>query len=162
MDLDDKVGALRRDLKDRGYVVLPDGDLPYRAEAYKHKVRELLKQAALSVHLVGAGYGFVPEGETKSNVSVQHDLAVERGADPNFFRLTWIPRGVSASDERQRSFITRLNDEAGAQKGADLLNGNIEELKTVIRDRLSPAAVPTPKRARIDGVVKNVRNAGSQ
>ena len=146
LDLDDKVGALRRDLKDRGYVVLPDGDLPYRAEAYKHKVRELLKQAVLSVHLVGAGYGFVPEGETKSNVWLQHDLAVERGADPNFFRLIWIPRGVSASDERQRSFITRLNDEAGAQKGADLLNGNIEELKTVIRDRLSPAADPMPKR----------------
>ena len=136
LDLDDKVGELRRDLKDRGYVVLPDGDLPYRAAGYKDKVRECLKQAVLSVHLVGGEYGFVPEGETKSNLWLQHDLAVERGADPNFLRLIWIPREVSASDKRQRSFITRLNDEAGAQKGADLLNANIEELKTVIHERL--------------------------
>ena len=136
-DLDDKVGELRRDLKDRGYVVLPDGDLPNRADAYKDKVRECLKRAVLSVHLVGAGYGSVPEGETKSNVWLQHDLAMERGADPAFFSLIWIPRGVAASDERQRDFITRLNDEAGAQRGADLLNGNIEELKTVIHDRLA-------------------------
>ena len=34
-DLDDRVGELRRDLKDRGYLVVPVGDLPYRARAYK-------------------------------------------------------------------------------------------------------------------------------
>jgi hypothetical protein len=135
-DLDDKFGELRRDLKDRGYVVLPDRDLPFRADAYKQSVRELLRQAVLSVHLVGAGYGFVPEGETKSNVWLQHDLAMERGADPTFLRLIWLPRDVSASDRRQRDFITYLHDDVSAVKGADLLNGNIEELKTVIRDRL--------------------------
>lgn len=135
-DLDDKLGEIRRDLKDRGFAVLPDGDLPYRAEAYKQKVRELLKQAVMSVHLVGAGYGFVPEGETKSNVWLQYELAAERGADPNFFRLIWTPRGISATDPRQTDFINHLNDEAGAQRGTDLLNGNIEELKTVIRDRI--------------------------
>jgi hypothetical protein len=136
-DLDDKVGELRRDLKDRGYIVLPDGDLPYRLDTYKNKVRDCLKQAALSVHLVGSGYGFVPEGDTKSNVWLQHDLAMERGTDPNFLRLIWLPQGVSAADQRQRDFIAYLQDDAGAQIGADLLNGNIEELKTVIHDRLA-------------------------
>jgi hypothetical protein len=53
-DLDDKGSELRRDLKDRGYLVLPSGDLPYRANAYKEKVRDCLRQAVLSVHLVGA------------------------------------------------------------------------------------------------------------
>ncbi len=134
-DLDDKVGEIRRDLKDRGYLVLPDGDLPYRAEPFKTRVRDLLKDAALSVHLVGSAYGFVPEGETKSNVWLQHDLAVERGAQPNFFRLIWTPKGAEPADDRQREFLDRLND-AGAEQGADLLNGNIEELKTVIHDRL--------------------------
>ena len=136
-DLDDKLGELRRDLKDRGYVVLPDGDLPYRVEAYKDKVRDCLKRAVLSVHLVGSGYGFVPEGETRSNVWLQHDLAMERGADPNFLRLIWLPRDVAAADQRQRDFISYLQDDAGAQQGADLLNSNIEELKTVIHDRLA-------------------------
>lgn len=136
-DLDDKLGELRRDLKDRGYVVLPDGDLPYRSEAYKDKVRECLKRAILSVHLIGSGYGFVPEGETRSNVWLQHDLAMERGADPKFLRLIWLPRDVAAADQRQRDFITYLQDDAGVQQGADLLNSNIEELKTVIHDRLT-------------------------
>jgi hypothetical protein len=135
-DLDDKLGEVRRDLKDRGYLVLPDADLPYRAEGYKEKVRDCLKRSLFSVHLVGAGYGFVPEGETKSNVWLQHDLAVERGADRNFLRLIWLPRDVAASDPRQRDFISYLENDPGAQQGADLLNGNIEELKTVIHDRL--------------------------
>ena len=149
LDIDDKIGELRRDLKDRGYVVLPDADLPYRASAYKDKVRGFLKQAVLSVHLVGGDYGFVPEGETKSNVWLQHDLAMERAGDLDFFRLIWIPKGISAADTRQSEFIRYLHEEAGVQKGADLLNGSIEELKTVIQDRLTklrkkPTEAPSP------------------
>lgn len=136
-DLDDKVGELRRDLKDRGYLVLPSGDLPYRANAYKEKVRDCLRQAVLSVHLVGADYGFVPEGETKSNVWLQHDLAMARGADPAFQRLIWMPGDVRSQDQRQGVFIAHLQEDAGVQKGADLLNGNLEELKTVIHEKLA-------------------------
>jgi hypothetical protein len=136
-DLDDKVGELRRDLKDRGYLVLPAGDLPYRANAFKDRVRDCLKQAVLSVHLVGADYGFVPEGETKSNVWLQHDLAIERGRDPDFFWLIWSPGEVSSRDTRQRDFITQIHEEAGVQRGADLLTGNIEDLKTVIYEKLA-------------------------
>jgi TIR domain-containing protein len=135
-DLDEKLGEIRRDLKDRGHIVLPDRDLPYRADAYKEKVSDSLRQAAMSVHLIGANYGFVPEGEVKSNVWLQHDLAMARGADPNFRRLIWMPRDLSAADQRQREFATYLTEDAGTQQGADLLNGNIEELKTVIHEML--------------------------
>jgi hypothetical protein len=160
-DLDEKAGELRRDLKDRGYLVLPAGDLPYRAGAYKDKVRECVRQAILSVHLVGAEYGFVPEGETKSNVWLQHDLAMERSADPNFLRLIWMPGEVSSPDKRQEEFLTYLHEDAGVQKGADLLNGNIEDFKTVIHESLArirsrkeappsppPVAVGTPVSVR--------------
>jgi TIR domain len=135
--LDDKAAELRRDLKDRGYLVLPSGDLPYRAGAYKDKVRECLKQAVLSIHLVDAEYGFVPEGETRSNVWLQHDLALERSADPNFLRLIWIPGEVTAPDKRQQEFLTYLHEDESVQQGADLLNGNIEDLKTVIHEFLA-------------------------
>jgi hypothetical protein len=136
-DLDDKAAELRRDLKDRGYLVFPSGDLPYRAGAYKDKVRDCLKPAVLSIHLVGAEYGFVPEGETKSNVWLQHDLALERSADPNFLRLIWIPGEVASPDKRQQEFLTYLHEDAGVQQGADLLNGNLEELKTVVHESLA-------------------------
>jgi hypothetical protein len=135
-DLDEKLGDIRRDLKDRGFTVLPDRDLPYRADAYREKVRESLRRAAMSVHLIGANYGFVLEGEIKSNLWVQHDLAMERGADANFRRLVWMPRDLASPDQRQRDFVTYLTEDAGTQNGADLLNGNIEELKTVIHETL--------------------------
>jgi TIR domain len=135
-DVEDKAGELRRDLKDRGYLVLPGEDLPYRASAYKDKVRECLRQAVLSIHLVGAEYGFVLEGETKSHVWLQHDLALEQATEPNFLRLIWMPRDIFSCDERQQRFITYLQEDPNVQRGADLLNGNIEELKTVIHEAL--------------------------
>jgi hypothetical protein len=136
-DLDNRGSELRRDLKDRGYLVLPVGDLPYRAKAYKDAVRDCLKQAVLSVHLVGAKYGFVPEGETRSNVWLQHDLARERGKDPNFFRMIWSPGEVSSPDARQRDFVSQLHEDAAVQGGADLLTGSVEDLKTVIHEKLN-------------------------
>jgi len=136
-DLDDKASELRRDFKDRGYRVLPAGDLPYRAKAYKDAVRDCLEQAVLSVHLVGAEYGFVPEGENRSNVWLQHDLAMERGKDPNFFRLIWSPGEVSSPDARQQDFIAQLHEDAAVERSADLLTGNIEDLKTVIHEKLA-------------------------
>jgi TIR domain len=160
-DLDDKTAEIRRDLKDRGYLVLPAGDLPYRAGAYKDKVRECLQQAVLSIHLVGAEYGFVPEGETKSNVWLQHDLAMERSGDANFLRLIWIPGEISSPDKRQQEFLTYLHEDAGVQNGADLLNGNIEELKTVIHETLARKRVrqenPPPLAVVAAGTTVSVR-----
>jgi TIR domain len=155
-DLNDKLSELRRDLKDRGYVVLPGGDLNYHAGKYKTEIRDCLERSAMSVHIVGPEYGIVPEGETKSNVWLQLELALSRRADPNFFRLIWIPPGPSPSDQRQIDFIARINDEICAQPGVDLLNGNIEDLKTIIQDRLakirkdkeSPAPLPPPPNHR--------------
>ena len=135
-DLDDKLGELRRDLTDRGYRVLPVGDLPYRSKAYKDAVRDCLKQASLSIHLIGAEYGFVPEGETKSNVCIQHDLAMERGMDPSFFRLVWSPSESFSADLRQQDFVNQLYGETALHRGSDLLTGHIEELKTIIHEKL--------------------------
>jgi hypothetical protein len=140
-DLDEKRGQIQRELKSRGYTVLPDVDLPYRADAYKDKVREYLKQAVLSVHLIGAGEGFVPVGQTKSNVELQYDMAVERAGAGNLVRLIWLPRDVQGSEQSPlRDFIAGLYKDAGAQKGVDLLDfkiDKIEEFKTIIHDRLA-------------------------
>ena len=135
-DLDGKLSELRRDLKDRGYVVLPDVDLDYRAGRYREKVRGHLGRSVLSVHIVGSEYGIVPEGETKSNVGLQLELAMTQPVDPSFFSLIWMPAGSPPLDQRQIDFIARINDEICAQPSVDLLNGNIEDLKTVVHDRL--------------------------
>jgi hypothetical protein len=142
-ELDEKASELRRDFKDRGYRVLPAGDLPYRGNAYKNVVRDCLNQAVLSVHLVGAEYGFVPEGETRSNVWLQYALAMEQGKDPNFFRIIWTSGKVSSPDARQQDFITQLHEDLGGERGVDLLAGSIEDLKTVVHEKL--AAIRNPR-----------------
>ena len=89
---------------------------------------------------------------------------------PNFRRLIWMPRDLASSDQRQRDFVTHLNEDAGTQNGADLLNGNIEELKTVIHETLADirkrndaaaakaggrrAAWPPRRRGRLDDPIR--------
>src|ERR1700730_11807254 len=69
-------------------------------------------------------------------------------ADPSFFRLIWMPGAPSPPDQRQIDFIARINDEICAQPSVDLLNGNIEDLKTAVKDRRKQIrkekARPTP------------------
>ncbi|HEV3037376.1 MAG TPA: toll/interleukin-1 receptor domain-containing protein [Candidatus Angelobacter sp.] len=136
-DLDDVARDVRRDLKDRGYVVLPAEDLPYRAKEFREKVREFLKRSTLSIHLVGKEYGFIPEGESeKSSMWLQHELAAERANDPNFTRLIWMANGLRPSDSRQERFIHQLWDYSDGQKGADVQQGRFEDFKTTILETL--------------------------
>jgi hypothetical protein len=137
-DLDNEAAEIRRDLKERGFRVLPAGDLMRRAGPFRDEVSAGLAQSVLSVHLIGQDYGFVPEGETqKSNVWLQHELAMERGrADSNFARVIWI-QGDAPSDARQRNFVDYLDQDAGSQEGAELLrNCGLEEVKTELYDQL--------------------------
>jgi TIR domain len=168
-DLDSEASEIRRDLKSRGYAVFPQGDMPYRAADFSAKVREYLSRSVLSVQLVGNEYGMVPEGEReKSNAWLQTELALERGTDPGFRRVIWMPRGVSPADARQQSFLEYLTQDA-VQKRAEVLENNLEDVKTTIleslakaeRERQAPrvAVAPTQDTAGTAGVVPSPHEA---
>jgi hypothetical protein len=128
---------LERMLRQAGYVVLPDRDLPIaRGPALRESVRESLGRAALSIHLIGANYGTVPESETESVTAIQNELAAERAADPSFCRLIWIPADVQPADQRQRQFLERLRTDPEAQRGAEILHAGLTDLEREIRNRL--------------------------
>ena len=44
--------------------------------------------------------------------------------------------GLAPTNERHQRFIHYLENDSDAQKGADILKSNLEELKTIIQDRL--------------------------
>jgi WD domain, G-beta repeat/TIR domain len=136
---------VRRELEQHGYLVLPDEELPITDSTIEAKVREYLQRARLSVHLIGALYGFIPEGEEeeRSIVRLQHDLAIERSHDPQFTRIIWLPPGLEARERRQQAFIKQLQEDSSTQHGAELLQTKIEDLKTVIHAKLAPK--PKPK-----------------
>jgi len=136
-DLDEQLWSVRRELSDWGYVVLPDGDLTHRADVYLDEVREHLKRSVLSIHLVGSKYGLIPEGENRSVVRIQHDLALERNADPGFVRFVWMPLDLEPVEESQRDFIEYLRTDADAQKGAEIMETKLDDLKTAVHDKLA-------------------------
>jgi hypothetical protein len=137
-DLGGERDQIKRELQNRGYGILPDRELPFISPTYEDAVRECVGRAKLSVHLIGGSYGIIPEGAgNRSIVRLQNEIAAERGRDAAFSRLLWMPLGLTPQEEVQTQFIQHLRTDAATQKGAELLQTPLEELKTVIQSRLS-------------------------
>jgi TIR domain len=130
---------IARILRQANCCVLPDRELPHgHGGRLRDYVRECLDRSRVSVHLIGANYGAIPEGEMTSVTVIQNELAAERSGNPSFSRLIWMPTDVRAADERQRLFIEHLRTDSDAQRGAEILRGGLAELGTLIQSRLQP------------------------
>jgi hypothetical protein len=128
---------LESDLKLHGYTVLPDKPLPRDEMDYTMAVKRLLAQCQLSIHLVGQSYGAVPDGPSqKSVVLIQNELAVKQCKSGNLSRIIWLPEGTRSDQLQQQAFIDKLHQDAEVQFGADLISGDIEELKISIHAML--------------------------
>ena len=141
-DRKDDYEQVRRELVERGHPVLPDRPLPLEEDALVQAVRSDLDRAGLSIHLIGARHGVVPEGAERSVVHLQNDLAAgvagragQNGPD-RLERILWLPPGLEAVDPRQQALIETLRTDPEAQRGAELLETGIEELKAEILLRL--------------------------
>jgi hypothetical protein len=136
-DLREQREAIKRDLQQHGYTVFPARALPQVAPELKAALRDDLAQCRMSIHLVGKRYSFVPEASAESLLEIQNEIAIERGAQGgSFSRLLWIPPGLQIEDERQRRVVELFRLDPRIQKGADLLETSLEDLRTVIQDRL--------------------------
>ncbi|MFL6199346.1 MAG: hypothetical protein ACJ76J_09230 [Thermoanaerobaculia bacterium] len=137
-DLRDEREAVKRDLIRNGYEVLPDQPLPLVTGDFAASVRAQLARCTLSIHLVGKNYGVVPEGETRSIIVLQHEIAAERSAADGLSRLIWLPPGLVVEDERQRELLGYLHTAPSVHAGAELLEVPLEDLKTLIYRQLAP------------------------
>lgn len=135
-DLREQRDAIRRDLQQHGYTVLPDRALPSIASELKAAVREDLSRCQMSVHLFGKNYSLVPEGEVESFLEIQNELAIERAEKGGFFRFLWVPAGLQVADDRQRKVLERIRTDPRVLEGADLLETYLEDLRTTIHNRL--------------------------
>lgn len=147
-DLTEQREAIKRDLQQHGYTVSPAHPLPSVASDLQAAVRQDLEDSQLSIHLIGKNYSLVPEGATDSLLEIQNQLAIERQAHGDLIRLLWIPQGLQVLDERQRKVIERFRTDSHSLNGADLLETFLEDLRTVIHDRLrkieSEPQIPSP------------------
>src|SRR5215831_19127306 len=137
---------LEGELKRLGYPVLPDKRLPQDEAEYVAAVESLLARCALSVHLVGEKYGTVPDGPTEKSTSIlQNELAVARCRSGGLKRVIWLPQGTRSEQAPQQAFIEALHQDADAQFGADLVAGDIEEVRAAIHATLSKIEQPAAK-----------------
>jgi hypothetical protein len=144
-DLSKEREAVRDELRQRGYGVLPEQRLPLEERrATEEAVRAELARCSLSVHLVGARYGSTPEDDPASVVQLQEKLAAERAAgDAAFQRLLWMPPGLATAalevtDARQREFVAELQRRLDAS--SELLQTTVEDLKTRVVEKLTASA----------------------
>lgn len=137
--------AIEAELRLQGYPVLPDRQLARDEASYVAEARRLLEQSKLSIHLVGASYGAVPDGPTqKSVVVLQNDLAVARSKAAGLRRIIWLPEQAESRHPEQQAFVEALHTSVEAQCGADLLIGDVETLKGAVHSALEALNTPAP------------------
>jgi len=145
-DMKERRQALQRELEDRGYRVLPEQELPEDAEAYAKAVKADLQLASLSVHLIGVRYGSIPDGADKSGVVLQAELALAH-RDTVLRSVLWSPPEVALADlaeERQHAFVEQLEQSAFERHRAEFVRSSIEQLKSLVIERLRTPPVPAP------------------
>jgi hypothetical protein len=135
-DLREQREAIKRDLQEHGYRVLPESALSPDSAELEVAVRRDLGQSSMSIHLIGKRYGLIPEGAVASVSEIQNELAIERAKTGGFARLIWIPQGLQVEDSRQRQVIDRLRTDARTGQNADLLESTLEDLRTVVQGAL--------------------------
>jgi hypothetical protein len=140
-DLRDQREALKRDLMQQGYAVLPDRPTPHVADEAASAIASDLAHSRLSIHLIGKHYGLVPEGGKESIVEMQHELATARAVSSAFSRLIWIPSGLKIEDARQQKVVDSLRLDSRIVGNADLLETYFEDLRTSVQDWLKKGSV---------------------
>ena len=142
-DLNEARELLESELQHHGYSVLPDRQLPRIEDDYTAVVQGLLERCSLSIHLVGKGYGAVPDGPSeKSVVVLQNALAVERSKNHSLDRLIWLPEGTTSELSQQQAFIAAVHQDVNVQYGADLITGDVETLKASVHAILKKLEKP--------------------
>jgi hypothetical protein len=153
-DLSEEHDCIRRELQLNGHRVLPDKPL-LLSKNLREEINRCLAESVLSVHLVGTNRAFLPEGESKSIVEIQHELAAARSQSPDFSQIIWLPIGLDLSNEQfnehQRKFIEELLNHLGMTKGTELLQTKLEDLKTFVHEKLNPAKPTDEPRPSTNG-----------
>ncbi|HVP49698.1 MAG TPA: hypothetical protein VMT56_00600 [Candidatus Bathyarchaeia archaeon] len=145
IDRRDDREAVIADLRLHGYPTLAEVQLPTDEASFLGELAAVLARCKLSVHTIGSLYGVVPDGPSEKSITVlENELAIEYSKLFGMKRIIWIPAGTKASSQRQQEFIDLLLSDPKAQLGADLITGDIEELKAAIHAALKKLEAPPP------------------
>lgn len=144
-DLADEWDELRDELASNGYRIVPDrNSLPTRDDEATQAIEAGLRDACLSVHLIGETAGFKPDGADAPIVHKQLAAADLLAENAGLKRLLWVPEDIQPDDPVHASFMKRIKQYGGLKGGDEILNGDsFEDLKTVVLGELRGRAIRT-------------------
>jgi predicted Ser/Thr protein kinase len=137
-DVADERDRIKRELLERGHIVLPDAPLPMLSRDVETVVRDCLAKCSMAIHLLGQRYGVTPEDSSESIPALQVRLTADPALGPKLQRLIWMPGGGESNDERQRAFVRRVQEEPALHDRAEIIEGNLNLLKKDLIRRLAP------------------------
>lgn len=137
-DVNEQREALRSELEDFDFRVVPDHALAPLAADCEAQVRDWLGACRMAVHLIGNHRGGAPDGSRdESYVELQAREAAEHARNhAQFTRLIWLPPGIAPPDDDQQRFVARLRDDPATYEHGDLVQGSFEEFKAGVRRQL--------------------------
>jgi serine/threonine protein kinase len=137
-DIADERDRVKRELLERGHVVLPDAPLPMLSRDVETMVPDCLAKCTIAIHLLGQRYGVTPEDSSESIPALQVRLTADPACRPDLQRLIWMPGGGESADERQRAFVRRVQEDPALHRRAEIIEGNLNLLKKDLIRRLAP------------------------
>jgi serine/threonine protein kinase len=143
-ELQNERDRIKRELIERGHVVLPEAPLPSVTGNVERAVQACLEKCTIAIHLLGRHYGVTPEDSCESVQALQVKLTAQRAEQSNLQRLVWIPGNLGSIDPRQSSFIRQVQEDPALHRHAEIIEGNINLLKQDLIRRLSPPEEKKP------------------
>ena len=144
LDLKAENEAIRRELIEQGFRVVPDKPLPLVDTDLEAAVAAYLDDCQLYVQLVGGSYGVVPENAQHSMLELQSRQSEVWCVDNDVPRLIWDSGNRDSTDQRQHAFLEHLHTQDVAAENTELIEGSIGLFKEVLGQHLNRSATPPP------------------
>ncbi|MBL8350146.1 MAG: toll/interleukin-1 receptor domain-containing protein [Burkholderiaceae bacterium] len=136
---------LRTDLRQRGFLVVPEREYLWNADDHRERIVRDLSESLLCIHLVARTASIEPLTPARARVQLElaHAEMKQRGRPAP---LVWI-QPAAETDGGTRGLIDYIENEL-ANEGVDYLQGSLEDLKTLMLDKLPKPAPKTPPKPR--------------
>lgn len=140
---------LRTDLRQRGFLVVPENEYLWNADDHRERITRDLGEALLCIHLVQRQASIEPLTPARARLQLElaHAEMKQRGRPAP---LVWI-QPAAETDASTRSLMDYIESDL-ANEGVDYLQGSLEDLKTLMLDKLpkpTPKAPPKPREVAV-------------
>ncbi len=140
-DLQAEHDRIRRELLERGHVVVPESPLPLASQELEREVQGCLEKCDMAIHLLGSHYGVTPEDSSESIPSIQVRLSAQYIRQRPIKRFLWTPP-VEIMDVQQIEFLASVAQDHVFNEGAEMIERDFALLKREVIRQLEP---PKPK-----------------